>query len=82
MLADGVVQELLLERVSSSGLLSNIYKGHVKRVLPGMQAAFIDIGLARTAFLHASDIQLAAGQSSGDDSQGHPEIRSLITEGD
>jgi ribonuclease G len=82
VLADGVVQELLIERVSSSGMLSNIYKGRVKRVLPGMQAAFIDIGLARTAFLHASDIQLAADQSNGDDSQSHPEIRSLITEGD
>jgi len=52
----GIVQELFLERASRRGLISNIYKGRVSRVLPGMQAAFIDIGLERTAFLHASDI--------------------------
>src|SRR5690606_13327566 len=44
------------ERASRRGLISNIYKGRVSRVLPGMQAAFIDLGLERTAFLHASDI--------------------------
>jgi ribonuclease G len=53
---DGMLQELFLERPSRRGLISNIYKGRVSRVLPGMQAAFIDIGLERTAFLHASDI--------------------------
>lgn len=53
---NGVLQELLLER-TSSGLVGNIYKGKVRRVLPGMQAAFVDInGLKRAAFLHASDI--------------------------
>ena len=52
----GVLQEVQIERASRVGLVSNIYKGRVSRVLPGMQAAFIEIGLERTAFLHASDI--------------------------
>ena len=50
------LQEEFVERSAKRGLISNIYKGRVSRVLPGMQAAFIDIGLSRTAFLHASDI--------------------------
>ena len=53
---NGVLQEMLIERASRRGLLGNIYKGKVSRVLPGMQAAFIDVGLERTAFLHTSDI--------------------------
>jgi ribonuclease G len=52
----GVLQEVQIERASRVGLISNIYKGRVSRVLPGMQAAFVEIGLERTAFLHASDI--------------------------
>jgi len=53
---NGVLQEVHIERSSKRGLVGNVYKGKVSRVLPGMQAAFIDIGLERTAFLHASDI--------------------------
>ena len=53
---NGVLQEVWLDRVSHNGYLGNIYKGTVSRVLPGLQAAFIDVGLERTAFLHASDI--------------------------
>jgi len=56
LVANGVLQELLIERATRRGLISNIYKGRVSRVLPGMQAAFVDVGLERTAFLHASDI--------------------------
>ncbi|OQW90645.1 MAG: ribonuclease E/G, partial [Beggiatoa sp. IS2] len=52
----GILQEVVIERVNKRGLVSNIYKGKVCRVLPGMQAAFVDIGLERAAFLHASDI--------------------------
>src|SRR3569833_555660 len=52
----GVLQEVHIERARRRGLVGNIYKGHVSRVLPGMQAAFVDIGLERAAFLHASDI--------------------------
>ena len=52
----GVVQDLHIERSSSRGIVSNVYLGTVKRVLPGMQSAFIDIGLDRSAFLHVADI--------------------------
>ena len=56
ILENAVVQELHIERTSRRGLVSNLYKGRVSRVLPGMQAAFVEIGLERTAFLHAADI--------------------------
>lgn len=52
----GAVQELHVERTLERGLVGNIYLGKVSRVLPGMQSAFIDIGLDRTAFLHVADI--------------------------
>ncbi len=52
----GVVQELLIERAASRGIVGNIYMGRVSRVLPGMQSAFLEIGLARAAFLHVADI--------------------------
>jgi ribonuclease G len=60
ILESGVVQELHIERTSRRGLVSNLYKGRVSRVLPGMQAAFVEIGLDRTAFLHAADIAHSA----------------------
>lgn len=53
---NGMLQEVIIERDSKRGLVGNIYKGKVCRVLPGMQAAFLEIGLDRTAFLHLSDI--------------------------
>src|ERR671925_244161 len=53
---NGMLQEIMIERHRKRGLVSNIYLGRVSRVLPGMQAAFIEIGLERTAFLHLSDI--------------------------
>lgn len=56
VIENGVLQELLVDRASRRGLVGNIYKGRVCRVLPGMQAAFVDVGLGRTAFLHASDV--------------------------
>ena len=56
LVENGVLQEVHVERARRRGLVGNIYKGHVSRVLPGMQAAFVDIGLERAAFLHASDI--------------------------
>ena len=55
-LENGVVTELTIERRREQGIVGNIYKGRVVRVLPGMQAAFVDIGLERTGFLHASDV--------------------------
>jgi ribonuclease G len=56
LLENSVLQEVHIERMRKRGLVGNIYKGHVVRVLPGMQAAFVDIGLERSSFLHVSDI--------------------------
>jgi ribonuclease G len=55
LLEDGSLNELYLERQQHRGLAGNIYKGKVTRVLPGMQAAFVDIGLDKAGFLHVSD---------------------------
>ena len=56
LIENGTVNELFVERSVKRGLVGNIYKGKVVRVLPGMQAAFVDIGLSRTAFLHINDM--------------------------
>ncbi|WP_392552326.1 ribonuclease G [Orbus wheelerorum] len=53
---EGILQEIHVDRESKRGIVGNIYKGKVIRILPGMQAAFVDIGLEKAAFLHASDI--------------------------
>jgi len=53
---NGVLQEVHIERARARGIVGNIYKGRVTRILPGMQAAFVDIGLDRATFLHASDV--------------------------
>jgi ribonuclease G len=55
----GAVQELHIERDSSRGIVGNIYLGRVCRVLPGMQSAFVEIGLPRAAFLHVADIWMS-----------------------
>jgi len=60
----GAVQELHIERTLSRGMAGNVYLGKVVRVLPGMQSAFIDIGLERAAFLHVADIWEARSQAS------------------
>jgi len=56
VIEQGAVQELHIERTSGCGIVGNIYNGRVTRVLPGMQSAFVDIGLDRAAFLHLADI--------------------------
>lgn len=56
ILEQGIAQELHIERSSSLGIVGNIYRGTVCRVLPGMQSAFVEIGLQRAAFLHVADI--------------------------
>jgi ribonuclease G len=58
LIENGILQELVIERVLQRGLVGNIYKGEVCRVLPGMQAAFVDIGLPKAAFLHFSDFNV------------------------
>lgn len=79
LVENGMLQELLLERSSRMGLVGNIYKGKVRRVLPGMQAAFIDIGLDRAAFLHASDIRGKRAENGCDLPE--PPIAQLLEEG-
>ena len=80
LLEHGVLQELFIERASRRGLVGNIYKGRASRVLPGMQAAFVDVGLARTAFLHIDDI--AASQAEGGAPERADDIRRLVSQGD
>ena len=53
---NGATQDIYIERSASRGVVGNIYAGKVRRVLPGMQAAFVDIGLERNSFIHVSDI--------------------------
>jgi ribonuclease G len=83
---NGVLQEVHIERAQKRGLVGNIYKGRVCRVLPGMQAAFIEVGLARTAFLHVSDILQPNGENDTDkQSNGNgsstDQINQLLREG-
>ena len=56
VIENGAVQELHIERALERGLVGNIYLGKVSRVLPGMQSAFVDIGLEKAAFLHVADV--------------------------
>src|SRR3954465_11874709 len=78
VMSAGVVQELLIERSSGRGLVGNIYMGRVARVLPGMQSAFIDVGLERAAFLHVADIWDHRKQSA---EPGKP-IERILAEGE
>ena len=64
LLEDSSLAEFYLERNAHRGLVGNIYKGKVTRVLPGMQAAFVDIGLEKAGFLHVSDFQSETDQLS------------------
>ncbi len=83
LVENGMLQEAYIERTSRKGIVGNIYKGKVVRVLPGMEAAFVDIGLERAAFIHASDV--VSGQTSGDELSDAPrtvpDIRTLLREG-
>ncbi|GBO87096.1 MULTISPECIES: ribonuclease G [Marinobacter] len=83
LVENGMLQEAYIERTSRKGIVGNIYKGKVVRVLPGMEAAFVDIGLERAAFIHASDV--VPSQSNGDEPADTPktvpDIRSLLREG-
>ena len=76
---NGVLQEVVVERSRKRGLVGNMYLGRVARVLPGMGAAFLDVGLARTAFLHVSDIKLP--QSSSEDQRVDTPIEDVLHEG-
>ncbi len=64
LVEDGNLSEFHMQRPTEKGLMGNVYKGKVVRVLPGMQAAFVDIGLERTGFLYVDDVCVAAAESS------------------
>lgn len=79
---NGVLQELYIERSANRGIVGNIYKGKVVRVLPGMQAAFVDIGQQRASFIHASDIYTPPSSQQQDvAAPATPDIRTLVHEG-
>ncbi|AMD01610.1 ribonuclease G [Halomonas sp. M5N1S17] len=73
---NGVLQEALIERTRRRGIVGNIYKGRVVRVLPGMQAAFVDIGLDRAAFIHVHEVM-----PPGTPSEEQVAIGQLLSEG-
>ncbi|HAR31391.1 MAG TPA: Rne/Rng family ribonuclease, partial [Gammaproteobacteria bacterium] len=81
LLAAGAPQEIHLARAEGYSLTGNIYLGRVERIVPGMQAAFVNIGLERPGFLHARDIEgprLILGEGAEDRP---PDIRDLLHEG-
>ena len=82
LVENGMLQEVWLERSSHTGYNGNIYKGKVSRVLPGLQAAFIEIGLERTAFLHARDMVRQDPVAAGDELPAEPLISDLLRQGD
>ncbi|WP_040404905.1 ribonuclease G [Ectothiorhodospira sp. PHS-1] len=82
LVENGVLMELSMERARRRGLVGNIYKGRVSRVLPGMDAAFVDIGLERAAFLHASDVApVEREELQGGERERTEPIQRLLREG-
>ncbi len=81
LIENGVVQEIYIERVKRKGYVGNIYLGKVLRVLPGMQAAFVDIGQERAGFIHAADIAPLNKDGMEQRSAEVADIRSLVHEG-
>ena len=81
LVESGVLQEVWVERRSHKGLVGNIYRGKIMRVLPGMQAAFVDIGLERASFLHASDLVTLDANGIEQRTETEREIRTMATEG-
>ncbi|MEK8087282.1 ribonuclease G [Aquabacterium sp. A3] len=82
IIESGAVQELHVERTLERGLVGNVYVGKVVRVLPGMQSAFIDIGLDRAAFLHVADLHRdATNHKPGRHGDGQVPIEKRVHEG-
>jgi ribonuclease G len=77
----GALQAIHIERAASRGIVGNIYCGKVVRVLPGMQAAFVDIGEPRNSFLHLADIQPLDDSGIEDRERGNESIRDALREG-
>jgi ribonuclease G len=88
LLEDGLVTELFIEREAHRGIVGNIYRGRVTRVLPGMQSAFVDVGLERDAFLYVADVfeelpenLLTPEEQDGSDAGRHASIEEKLREG-
>jgi ribonuclease G len=88
LLEDGVVSELFIEREAHRGIAGSIYKGRVTRVLPGMQSAFVDLGLERDGFLHSADVAFDLSENLLDEDErrngngrGHAPIEEKLAEG-
>lgn len=95
LLEDGVIVELFVERSDETNIAGNIYKGRIQRVLPGMQAAFVDIGLQQAAFIYVDDIinggsaaeflpedSIDGVDAEPDKSPAKPAIEELLADGD
>lgn len=92
ILEDGELVELLVERPDAGRMVGDIYKGRVQSVLPGIQAAFVDLGLERAGFLHVSDLVRDGGRAEEEEEEGdeeggnggprYPPIESLVRKGD
>lgn len=78
---NGALQEVCIERRRNRGIVGNIYKGKVNRVLPGMEAAFVDIGLERSGFLHVSDLDRGKVEETDAEQAPPPAINQLLHEG-
>ncbi len=81
VLENGMLQEVYVERSSKLGLVGNIYKGKVVRVLPGMQAAFVEMGLERSAFIHTADIVTLNEDGVEEREKNTEDIRQALKEG-
>src|SRR5665213_2882758 len=92
LVENGVISDLLIERSKDKGLVGSIYKGKIVRVLPGMQACFVDIGLDRAAFLYVGDIRTGdpsdaefmdeeGAEVKPKQGQNYPPIQDLVKEG-
>ncbi|MEM8844863.1 MAG: ribonuclease G [Pseudomonadota bacterium] len=84
LVENGVLQEVQIERMARRGLVGGIFKGAVSRVMPGMDAAFVDIGLEKAAFIHASDVVNLSRSSRDENSEEtveHEAISNLLHDG-
>ena len=78
VIENGMPQEVYVERVHRRGIVGNIYQGKVVRVLPGMQAAFVDIGLERAAFIHVEEV---LSQSATHEEKANTSIAQVLRQG-
>src|SRR5262245_20288498 len=90
ILEDDLVAEVFIERERQRGVVGNVYKGRVSKVLPGMQSSFIDIGLERDGFLYVADVidtleefeKLESGEDEVAKDRPQPKIEDLLHEGE